>query len=219
MSDRSPTRDRILETSRRLFNEKGFARTTLAEIAADVGIAEGNLWYHFRTKLDLVDALKDELRAVLRAHRSAYPSGRPIAEDYVECVLLSMRYQCDHRFLLRDYLQFSADRRPIRLDPEMAADFELLHELLGRIDKDGFLRRDLSIDLDVLTRSLFIVSRYWIDHLQEQEGQDHIGWADQIRGFRHHLALLLPQLTAAGRRSFQEALPRVAAGIESRLAS
>ncbi|HPG25386.1 MAG TPA: TetR family transcriptional regulator, partial [Myxococcota bacterium] len=28
--------------SRQLFNEKGYARTTLAEIAASVGIAEGN---------------------------------------------------------------------------------------------------------------------------------------------------------------------------------
>ena len=35
------TRHRILDASRALFNEKGYASTTLAEIAAAVGIAEG----------------------------------------------------------------------------------------------------------------------------------------------------------------------------------
>ena len=219
MSDRPSTRARILEASRRLFNQRGYARTTLAEIAADVGIAEGNLWYHFRTKQDLVEALKDELRAVLRAHRAAYPSGRPIVDDYVECVLLSMKYHCEHRFLLRDYLQHSGDRGPLRLEPEMAADFQLLRELLGQLEKEELFRRDIPIELDSVARSLFIVSRYWIDHLQEHEGRDDIGSPDQLRGFRHHLDLLLPQLTAAGRRTFEDALPRLANVIESRSAA
>ena len=75
MTEGATTRERILDASRRLFNRKGYAGTTLAEIAASVGIAEGNLWYHFRTKRDLVVALEDELRQAVRQRRSAYPSG------------------------------------------------------------------------------------------------------------------------------------------------
>ena len=67
MNKGSPTRQRILDASRQLFNSRGYAKTTLAEIAAEVGIAEGNLWYHFRTKRDLVIALghghRDQLLA------------------------------------------------------------------------------------------------------------------------------------------------------------
>ena len=54
MSDRPTTRERILEVSRRLFNERGYAATSIAEIAATVGIAKGNLTYHFPAKYDLV---------------------------------------------------------------------------------------------------------------------------------------------------------------------
>jgi hypothetical protein len=55
----------------------------------------------------------------------------------------------------------------------MAADFEEFRELLRRIEKDDLFRRDLRIDLRVLARSLWIVGRYWNDHLQESEG---LGW-------------------------------------------
>jgi len=209
MSDRSTTRQRILDASRRLFNERGYARTTLSEIAASVGIAEGNLWYHFRTKRDLVIALEEQVRGAIRAHRTAYPSGGPLADDYVECVLFSMKHQWDHRFLLRDHLEFSRDGRAVRLDPDMAAEFEMLHEMLVRMKKEGMFRRDLPVDLRVLARSLWIVSRYWTDHLQEQEGIDEIEWADQERGFQHHFAVLLPYLTASARRSLESAVLRV----------
>jgi AcrR family transcriptional regulator len=214
MTDRSTTRQRILDASRRLFNEKGYAGTTLAEIAAAVGIAEGNLWYHFRTKRDLVIALEKRLRQMARAHRATYPRG-PVADDYVECVLFSMHLAWDNRFLLRDHMQFTKGRDALRRDPDMAADLEMLHELLLRMKKEGMLRRDLRVDLEVLARSLWIVSRYWMDHLQELEGLDEIGRADQERGFQHHFAVLLPYLTAPARRCIESAVVRISAQLAS----
>jgi AcrR family transcriptional regulator len=214
MTDRSSTRDRILDASRRLFNEKGYAGTTLAEIAAAVGIAEGNLWYHFRTKRDLVVALEARARQSTQAHRAAYPRGA-VADDYVEGVLFSMNLAWDNRFLLRDHMQFSSDPNVLRRDPDMAADLEGLHELLLRMSKEGMLRRDLRVDLQVLARSLWIVSRYWMDHLRELEGLDEVTWADWERGFQHHFAVLLPYLTAPARRELESAVLRVS----SRLAA
>ena len=43
MPDRSTTRERILEVSRELFNENGYAATPVSEIAARVGIATGQV--------------------------------------------------------------------------------------------------------------------------------------------------------------------------------
>ncbi len=208
MTDPSPTRNRILEASRRLFNEKGYAGTTLAEIAAAVGIAEGNLWYHFRTKRDLVVALEAGLRQRAREQRAAFPRGA-VAGDYVECVLFSMNLAWDNRFLLRDHMQFSRDPDVLRRDPDMAADLAALHELLMRMKKEGMFRRDLRVDLRVLARALWIVSRYWMDHLRELEGLDQVTWADQERGVQHHFAVLLPYLTAPARRSLESAVRRV----------
>jgi len=47
MNTSPSTRERILEVSRELFNRDGYANTTIARIASEIGIAEGNLWYHF----------------------------------------------------------------------------------------------------------------------------------------------------------------------------
>jgi len=212
MNERSTTRERILDASRQLFNEKGYTGTTLAEIAASVGIAEGNLWYHFRTKRDLVVALEAQLRQSARDHRATYPRGA-VADDYVESILFAMNQKWAYRFLLRDYLQFSSDRNALRLDPDMVADFDMLREALLRMKKEGMFRRDLPIDLEMLARSLWMVSRYWTDYLQEQEGLDDISWADQERGFQHHFAVLLPYLTAVARRSIESAVVRISAQI------
>jgi hypothetical protein len=95
----------------------------------------------------------------------------------------------------------------------MAAEFQMLHELLVRMKKEGLFRRDLPVDLKVLARSLWIVSRYWTEHLQEQEGLDAIEWADQERGVQHHFAVLLPYLTAPARRSLESAVLRMSGEI------
>jgi AcrR family transcriptional regulator len=57
------TRDRISRAALALFNERGEAHVSLAQIAGRLGISEGNLWYHFRTKRDLVAELFAELEA------------------------------------------------------------------------------------------------------------------------------------------------------------
>jgi AcrR family transcriptional regulator len=44
------TRDRILEAARELFAERGYAGTSLADIAAAVGLTKTAVAYHFHPK-------------------------------------------------------------------------------------------------------------------------------------------------------------------------
>lgn len=219
MMDRRPTTpERILAAGRRIFNQKGYAATTLTEIAKEVGISQGNLTYHFPTKRELVERLVREVQAETKARRATLRPGG-IVDDYVAHLLFAMNLTWENRFLLRDRAQFEADVVPARTDPEMAADFRELHRLLKRIERAGMFRRSLSVDLDTLTRSLWIVSRYWMDHLIEFEGVDEITWKDQERGIRHHLAVLLPNLRTAFRGAFEDALAAAPSRVAKRLST
>ena len=54
------TRKQILDTSLRLFSEKGFARTSVRDIARGAGITDAAIYYHFASKRELFEALFEE---------------------------------------------------------------------------------------------------------------------------------------------------------------
>ncbi len=56
---RKSTREVIVETADKLFYKGGFAATSFADIAAQVGISRGNFYHHFKTKDDILDAVID----------------------------------------------------------------------------------------------------------------------------------------------------------------
>jgi AcrR family transcriptional regulator len=60
------TRHQILNASLRLFSERGFARTTVRDIARVAGITDAAIYYHFASKRDLLEALFEE-RGILPA--------------------------------------------------------------------------------------------------------------------------------------------------------
>ena len=55
-----PTREALSEAALELFYRQGVANTTLADIAEVAGVPTGNVYYHFRTKDALVEAVIDK---------------------------------------------------------------------------------------------------------------------------------------------------------------
>ncbi|MGP3919444.1 TetR/AcrR family transcriptional regulator [Nonomuraea sp. 10N515B] len=56
---REDTRTRIQEIALRLFTEQGYEATSLREIAEELGVTKAALYYHFKTKDDIVASLVD----------------------------------------------------------------------------------------------------------------------------------------------------------------
>ena len=50
-------RDEILNVAERLFALKGFDYTSITDIQNEVGIARGTLYYHFKSKEDILDGI------------------------------------------------------------------------------------------------------------------------------------------------------------------
>src|SRR5690349_18175967 len=67
MREQSDTRSRIQAVALELFNEQGYEATSLREIAERLGVTKAALYYHFRTKEDIVGSLvQDRLAALQR---------------------------------------------------------------------------------------------------------------------------------------------------------
>ena len=60
------TRDHIVQAADQLFYERGFEKTSFADIADSVKISRGNFYYHFKSKDDILAAVIE-----LRAARTA----------------------------------------------------------------------------------------------------------------------------------------------------
>jgi len=56
------TRNHILDTAEQVFQAKGVSHTTLADIAKAAGVTRGAIYWHFRNKLDLFQAMMDRVK-------------------------------------------------------------------------------------------------------------------------------------------------------------
>jgi AcrR family transcriptional regulator len=60
---RSDTRRRIQDVALKLFAEQGYEKTSLREIAERLDVTKAALYYHFRTKEDILISIADDLTA------------------------------------------------------------------------------------------------------------------------------------------------------------
>jgi AcrR family transcriptional regulator len=56
-SRRTDTRDRILSVALRLFADRGYANTSLREIAEELGVTKAALYFHFKTKEEIITGI------------------------------------------------------------------------------------------------------------------------------------------------------------------
>lgn|GEM_PF-697985 len=61
------TRKRILEAAREVFSEKGYEKTSVAEIISRAGIGHGTFWLYFRNKEDLLRHMLREMVSELES--------------------------------------------------------------------------------------------------------------------------------------------------------
>jgi AcrR family transcriptional regulator len=60
MGTQTDTRSRIQEVALQLFTEQGYEATSLREIAEALGVTKAALYYHFRTKEDIIASLTED---------------------------------------------------------------------------------------------------------------------------------------------------------------
>lgn len=82
-------RNEILDVAERLFSQKGFEGTSTNEILEEIGIARGTLYYHFKSKEDIMNALIERYnkRILSAAKEVAHNQQLTVFERIIQVVL------------------------------------------------------------------------------------------------------------------------------------
>lgn len=192
------TRERILETALALFNRFGEPNITTADIANEMGISPGNLYYHFRNKdqiiAELFGALEQRLDALLQVR------GRRTAgvEDLWLVLHLLFEAMWDYRFFFRDLDEI------LSRSGKLASRFALILrrgvrtvvELCRAMVAEGTMRAS-EREIAALADNVALVATYWISY-QNITGGDR-AQANLDRAAYQVLSLVAPFLRGDAR--------------------
>ncbi|MDX1461004.1 MAG: TetR/AcrR family transcriptional regulator [Xanthomonadales bacterium] len=202
---RRDTRELILDTSLALFNELGEPNVTTNLIADETGISPGNLYYHFRHKQDIVEALFG------RFAESLLPLVEVDDDDPIEAETLWFRLHVifetkgQYRFIYRNIADL-AGRMP-DIEKALRAVFQrerrALAQILERLDESG--RMDLSPhQRAMLLDQLMLVLTYWIPHAELFDPQGAEDGSAQVRAIADVFLLVMPYLDEPWRHETEE---------------
>lgn len=82
-------RTEILDVAERLFCTNGYDNTSTNDILSEIGIARGTLYYHFKSKEDILDAMIDRILddIIRKAKNIALNESMPVLERLTKTVL------------------------------------------------------------------------------------------------------------------------------------
>jgi len=142
MTESRDIRTRILEAAETRFRRLGFGKTTMAEIAGDVGMSAGNLYRYFENK--------EEIGAVIAARclTSVEEAGRKIvrrpdlaaSERLALFFLTAMRVLHDYAFnqaTIHELVAFVSDKRWDIIERHMQAIHALIADILAQGNASG----------------------------------------------------------------------------------
>jgi AcrR family transcriptional regulator len=171
------TRERILEMALVLFNRLGEPNVTTADIANEMEISPGNLYYHFRNKgeiiAELFGAFERRLTPLL-----VQPEGRaPDVEDLWLLLHLLFEAIWDHRFFFRDLDEIvSRDRKlASRFARIMRRGSRTVIELCRGMVATGAMRAS-EREIAALADNVALVATYWISYqnITSEHGQAEV---------------------------------------------
>jgi AcrR family transcriptional regulator len=192
------TRQRILDGSLAMFNMQGEPNVTTNHIADELEISPGNLYYHFRTKDDIIEHLFSRYEARMDDALAA-PDGRlPGLEDI--WLQLHLVFECiwDYRFLYRDLVEILSRNRRLRIRfariLKRADDRARL--VIRGMSQAGVIRASAA-ELDAAATNILVLSTFWLNYAAIRgDKNEHVAIRD---GIVQVMMLLAPFLRDAER--------------------
>ncbi|ENV49207.1 TetR/AcrR family transcriptional regulator [Acinetobacter junii] len=160
------TKDRILQISLQLFNERGERSVTTNHIAAELGISPGNLYYHFRNKQEIIKELAQQYQAET-LEMLALPVDRPLnANDKISYFQVLSNQLWAYRFIHRDVYHLVENNEDFRkIYPRFAGQVMQQGQKIYRAFVDAGLMKMTDSEIEALIINLWIVLTNWTNFL------------------------------------------------------
>ena len=156
------TKDKILQCSLNLFNEEGEQNVTPVDIANEMEISPGNLYYHFKGKDPIIKQLfldfEEEFRMVLNA---PVEKSLELSDNWIYFYILYEEI-ADFRFFYRN-LQAILDRYPDierRFRALVSLKVKAMKSLIARLRETGFISIS-DVELEQMAERFALQLTYW----------------------------------------------------------
>lgn len=166
-------REHLVAVATRLFAERGYHPTSVAEIVAALGVGKGVFYWYFASKEELMVEILRSSHHSLRKRQQAAIADEPDPLRRIELgIRASLQWFCEHREFFaiiqlaaadetfapvlrrnddvalgdttRHVKEAIADGRVADLDPDMLA--RAIHGVIGRLTRDELIERDEPLD-------------------------------------------------------------------------
>jgi len=153
----SARREELTRTAARLFAERGYHGTSLADLAEALGIQKASLYHHIASKEDLLWEVAESGAAAFHAALDAVPDEAPATEKIRLALrghLAVVSAQLDAATVFtREWRALEGDRRAVFL-----AERRRYEERIRDLFREGVDTGRLRTDLDVATAGLLLLS-------------------------------------------------------------
>ena len=201
------TKDKIIATAIDLFNIHGTKAISTNHIAKEMGISPGNLYYHFRSKNDIIRSISDnfsnELGSVFKIQLDTISD---FSSNLTSLFNRFFKIQQSYQFLFLEGVHLT--KQDSRLLDNYTNLRSLIkkgyHELLSNLVNIKIMKRQSLNIIDDLLDTQWIIMWYWINHtILDRNTYDDF----QIKkGIKLSFSIIKPQLTSIGKVAFDRAL-------------
>lgn len=189
----------ILGMARRLFNEYGYNRVSMRQIAEALNISVGNLTYYYNRKEDLIEAVIMEMHA----HVPCPPAPTNLAElDALFTQMLANLHENAYYYWHYAQLsQISPRIRDVQLQT-LERQYAMLSEVFGNLNRDGWLvDEEYAGQYGDMIKTILLICVYWMPQSRlEEDLSFHRDFSGCI------WSVIYPLLTAAGKRDYAETI-------------
>jgi AcrR family transcriptional regulator len=203
------TREKILDLSLRLFNDIGEPNVTTSAISDEMNISPGNLYYHFRNKDDITNAIFEDFEKEMDS-LLAMPGKRQIHfEDAWFFLHLLFEQIWKYRFIYRDINDLLSRNR--KLEVHFRAIVERKQKaaslLCNALAANGTLEASVR-EIESLATNMVVVTTHWLSHEYIRNARRFSDANYQsgamARGAYQVLALVAPYLKEEPRALFEK---------------